>query len=371
MAFELSRSLAWWLGPYRAGAATDSANIDTAFVFETSGDAFFVRFNSPVSQSSGTLTIYLYIPTGAANVTGTPTYQMHVRNAYSGSGDADRPATGGSSISSSPSTLTLGDADEGTWVSMSCTVSLTLGHGYYVLVTNTHCTPASNYAVFRYRGAFEGFSAHASIHMNGGFTTDGFATDPTVLTAAGAMPTVVLKFDDGSLIGNPYVVSDGSHANNSNDRGNRFTTTEDVVVSGMSRPPATSAFQAATIYTAGGASVVSAAGDAHAEAGSNGMYRFAPTTLTGGTAYDCVIDFASNSASGTIYSMGQAEGSVPADVKSCRPWSIAYVDGATPGSYTVDTSKLLLNVCVLVDDAPAIAGGSGGNANIFGGSVVR
>jgi hypothetical protein len=163
-------------------------------------------------------------------------------------------------------------------------------------------------------------------------------------------------------MGMPYVAT-SAHANNSNDRGIRVQFSEDVVVSGIFVMSTSSGLSAATIYTTGGSTVVTSAGDAGIEQRSM-CYRFAPTTLTGGTAYDVVAELAANSTMGTYYTMGELEADVPADVLACRIASMASVDGATPGSYTVDTSQITL-MGLLIDDHPAIAGG-GGNRVIGG-----
>lgn len=344
MAYEWSRGLALLLGATDVGASSSTPNLDANFVFETSGDVWWVRFSAPVGQSAATITVYVYV----TGVTGTPDFQLEVRSGYSGTGDVDRPATGGSNLATSPSTLTLGAGDIQTWVALTATVSLTEGNGYYVIVKNTHNTPASNHATFALRSLLDTY-ASTGLYPVTGYSLDGFATDPTTSPNSGV---VVVKFADGTLLGNPYV-SSSNHANNANDRGNRITLNADVVVSGIVRGTSSAALSASTIYTTAGVSVVSAAGDAFAKQGSAGSYRFAPTKLSGGTTYDFVHKFASSTTACTVLSMGEVEADVPADVLACRPWSIAFVDGATPGSYTVDTSKLVALMALIVDDFPA------------------
>ena len=375
MAYEFSRTLALVLAPMDSGTAADSPAIDSAFVFETSGDCFCARLVAPVSQSAATITLYVY----AVTTTGTPDFQLEVRNGYSGSGDVDRPETGGADLASSPSTLSLSNADDGTWVSLTATVSLTVGLTYWLIVKNTHATPASNHTLFRYNGTIDAWGGTSVAGNTGGrsglvagYNTNASNFGGADATLSGGVGSVVVKFNDGTLLGQPYVGTDSAHASNTNSRGNRFTMSHNMVISGM-KGTITSALSGGAVYAAsGGATLASSAGDGGVEAGTvGGLYRFAPATAASGTAYDYVSTFASASTVGTILTMGEIEANVPADVLACRPFSAAYVDGATPGSFTADTSKILLSFGPLVDDFPAASGGSGGNANIFGGSVIR
>lgn len=363
MAYEYSRLFgSLWLGPRSAGTAGNTVAIDSAFLFETSGDAFFAQFVSPITQSSATLTFYAYVMA----VTGTPDFQLHVRKAAQGSGDVDRPETAGSSISSSPSTLTLGAGDVGTWVSLTCTVSLTAGETYFAIIGNTHATPASNHATFRYRSTMGAFGAAGYDLWNeaclAGYTSSGFTTDPTVTSVGPG--TFVLKFSDGTLLGFPYVDSAG-HANNTDDRGIRFTPTEDVVISGLGFGYLLGAVtEDLSIYTSAGAVVLDVPIDTSPmySVGSNHSFlRFAPITLSGGTSYDIVERSTTSRGSGTLYTMGEIEANVPADVLACRP-PFSFVGGATAGSYTADTSTIF-RVGLLVDNLPAISGGGAGWGN--------
>lgn len=366
MAYEISRSFALVVGPGDIGSATSTPAIDTAFAFETSGDAFAIRFVAPVTQAAATLTVYVF----CTAVTGTPDFQIEVRNGYSGSGDIDRPETGGSDLASSPSTLSAPTAN--TWEALTATVSLTAGQVYWVLVKNTHGTPASNNATFQYRGSLDGLGVAGTFAGNlinyafgAGFTTDGFTTDPTTSLANGSFAPAVLKFGDGSLMGMPFV-STIAHASDTNNRGNRFQFATNLVVSGIVWPLGVAAISGCAIYQ-GGNLVVAETGDASTSIRS--PWRFAPTSLTGGVAYDVVVTFGSAAASSVFYTMGEAEGDVPTDVKACMPsFLIGSVDSAN-GTFTPDTSQLL-PVGLIVDDIPAVSGGTI-VGSVFGGLVVR
>lgn len=353
MSYEHSRSFSTWLNVgVDVGSASSTPNIDTAFVAGTSGDAFFVRLFMPEALSAGTVTLYAYVPT----VTGTPDFQLAI---YATSGaDLDR-IDAASNLASSPSTLSLSTADNGTWVALTCTATLSANVNYFLVVENKSGVPGSNYAVFQYRSALDGWGPILASQVAAfvtGYTLDGFSTDPTVNSTLGL---AVVKLGSGIPIGLSYVASE-AHASNANDRGTRVKFTEDVVVSGVGPVPAANsgAQDGLEINTAAGANVVSVTTNAVNE--SRQIVRFAPTTLSGGTSYDIVSTFASASTIGAIYNMGEIEANVPADVLACKPaWIEGYVDGATPGSYTLDTSKICA-LGLLVDDFPAIAGGGGG-----------
>ena len=338
-----------FFGAFDDGTPTNSPNIDSALVLGTSGDAWVLRFQALRGQTSATLSLNLY--PGA--VTGTPTFEMEI---YNVAADLQRP--GGAAISSASSSYSPTVSE---WGELTCTVSLTLDTQYFAVVKNTSADPVNNHAAFRIRGALDSWSVFGSgfvaLTFIDGSTADGFTTDPT-LSAGGT--ACVLKYSDGTLQGNPYVTDDSAHANNANDRGIRLTPTEDLSVCGVITASlvGTTAIDELRVYTTAGASVVNIATTASSEA--NSMSGFCdPTTLSGGTAYDTIIGFSASNTAGTIYTMGEIEANVPADVLACRPLSCAYVDGATPGSYTVDTSKLFRDIGLMIESYPAISGGGG------------
>lgn len=339
-----------------SGVATSSPDLNSAFVFKTSGAVWLARFVSPVGQSSATLTLYAYV----TSVTGSPTFELQVRDEATGSEDAQRPSAAGSNLATSPSSLSLTSADNNTWVVFTCTVSLTAGQTYFFIVENTHGTPGSNHAKIQYRGSIDTFGVPLNTIglMQTGYSADGFATDPTYSNAS--MGCFVVKFADGSLIGNPYV-STTAHASNANNRGVRVKFSEDVVVSGLvGEFPSSGSATGSRIDTAAGSNIVTHTFGRFEKANYLGrISRFAPVTLAGGVSHDIVITYSSVNGAGPFYTMGEAEGSVPADVLACRPQGLASVDGATPGSYTVDNSQIM-RFGLIIDDNPAIAGGGGG-----------
>ncbi|MDH5244847.1 MAG: hypothetical protein OEW98_00235 [Betaproteobacteria bacterium] len=361
MAFNYSRGmLGLVVGSQDGGSVTSSPNIDSAFTFESSGDVYAIKFVSPVAQTSETLTVYAFVTA----VTGTPSFSLEVRKGYQGTGDSDRPETGGANLASGASTVSSPSAT--TWVTFTCTVTLTLGDVFWILIKNTHATPASNHATFCTRGSLDSTTQMLFVNayiFQAGYSLDGFTTDPTMNN--NAMAPVVLKFGDGSLMGCPWVGST-NHASNANNRGVRVQFSEDVVVSGLLTNIVNAAYSTGLAIYQNGSTVLTEGGDYAIIANNNPQFRFAPTTLSGGVAYDVVLTFSNNATQGVFYHMGQAEGSVPADVKACLPsYLIGSVDSAT-SSFTPDTSQTMF-VALLVDDNPAIAGGVSLGAQIFGG----
>ena len=367
MAFTYSKALAALrIGMFDGGSATSSINIDSSFVYETSGDAFFVAVASPVSQTSGNLTVYLF----CTAVTGTPSFEIEILDGASGVSDpATRPGPGVSDIATSPSTLNLTTGDVDTWVSLSCTISMVPSQHYWIIIKNTHGTPASNHAAFQYRGQFDGCNIGSVLTIAGrpffgGYTANGFTTNPTG-NFSGPVCAVV-KFDDGSLIGNPYV-SSAAHANNANDRGVRVKFSENIIISQIYLAGSTGSISGIEINLAvGGSNIVRVLRGASENyfRGANSAVRFEPVTLAAGIAYDIVLTLSGSSTVSGWWDMGEAEGDLPADVLACRPFELGKVDGTTPGSYTIDNSQTP-NWALFIDDNPKIVGG-GGIAKLVG-----
>ncbi len=334
--YTWSRNAHLFIGHHTTGVAATTPNIDSAYNHGSSGDAFCVKFVSPVTQSSATLKFCAYVMA----VTGTPDFQMHVRNGAVSPGDVDRPEASGSAISSSPSTVSMSGADAGTWVEFTCTVSLTAGVTYWVLVTNTSGAPISNYATFRYSGTiqFANFSSSEREAAVTVYTTNGFSADGTTNTN-GTANTFVLKFADGTYLGNPYVTS-STPASAAEDRGIRFVPLEDLIVSGICFGiNALTSIDSLGIYEGSTTIFEQALSSLYSTINDHMTVRFAPVRLKAGHTYDVMRRSVTALTHPTLYEMGEVEASVPADVLACRPPGWAYVSGSGPGSYTADTSK--------------------------------
>lgn len=365
MSYEYSRAFSAVLGFGGAPAATTS-QLDSAFTYETDGDVAVIRFIAPVAQSNGTLDVY--VPLNAA-VTGNPSDVRCAIYASAGAAeDPDRPDAGGSALATSGAVNLTGFAAN-TWATFALTgVSLTQGATYYLLIDNRTATPASNYPVFRLTGVLNLATWQTTagrFWMVVGTSANGITTDPTYVSN----PCVaVIAFGDGTTImGFPAVLA-SAHASNTNDRGCRVQFSEDVVISGVLLNSTLTSCNGLKIYAAtGGSALVSVTPDVAQL--QNPAFRFDPLTLTGGVSYDIVFAFSGNSTSVTKYTTGA--GTIPDDVAACFPaWYLGAVDGTTPGSYALDATAFV-PMALLLDNNPAIAGGSGGGLPIVGGSLVR
>lgn len=302
--------------------------VDAAYVFETSGEAVFLRFLATNSQTSGNLDVYFYC-NGAP--TGTPTYKCELRNG--GTTQSMRPEVGGAQIAVTADVSPTTD----TWMKFSFTnVSLTTGLQYYLIVYNTHATPVSNYCSWIYRGALDQHGYATGFPFQTGYTDTGFTTNPTVTSSCTGC--AVLKYSNGDIVGNPYVNTE-AHAGNTNHRGIRVTFTADVVTWGLGYIGGGSAVTREMRIYQGASLVVAGQLTEWAESGDN-MIVFADQTLSANTAYDLVLSPGAGLAHGNIYTMGMV--TPPADILAAKPQGVlGYVDGATPGSLTLDDSRVL------------------------------
>jgi len=352
------------------GLASDAGTqtnyqVDSTYTFGTSGEAVFCRFLSPVSQTSGNLTFYPY----CSAIAGSPMYKVELRNGPASGNDADRPESGGAQLAVSASDVV---PSASSWIQFALTgVTLVAGQQYYLVIYNTAAAPTTDYASWCYRGAVDGHnttSTSASTSpMQAGYTTDGFTTDPLGVVTNQLSP-MVIKFNDSSIIGMPYVATE-TIANNANYRGNRIYLPQSTIYFGHS---IVATFVAATTWNNriyNGASLIK-----DIVVDTFGRQRFGGTidgdvTLSANTYYDIVAVPGAANSWGYAYNMGMAEGSVPADVLAARPQGlIGYVNGATPGSFTPDTSKIMAQLIYL---AFATEAGGGGpvSGNMRGGFI--
>lgn len=345
MAFEWSR-----LGMVRPIGFTisTSANtmaLDAAYVHYTSGDALGCRFLSPITQTSAALTVYAYC---SAAVTGSPTdVRCVLRNGPQGTDDIDRPEAADSPLGTS-SAVDMSAQSAAGWVTFSiASASLVRGQTYYLLLDNRTATPASNFPTFATRALVSLGTSLFHKLFQGIYTTAGYSADGTAENYA---PAMVIKFSDGSLLGNPYVAPE-THANNTNDRGMCVTPANDIVVSGCTIGAGATQWSGIKIRVSGGADVITASFDRAGGQVQGAGARFAPTTLSGGTRYDVLATMGSSGIAGPIFTMGEA--SPPADVQACVWPGAGYCDNTT-----IDATKIMV-MALLVDEHPVVAGGGG------------
>lgn len=348
----------WQFGIAMDGGSAASLSIDSAYTFESAGDAIGICFCSPVTQNNGALLFYA-LPTA---VTGTAKFKAQLRNSAAAGGDETKPEAGGAVLATSDErTITANEWEVFTFSG----VSLTAGMHYWLIIYNSDADPTNNYGSWMYRGALDAHSLLANDVVSytkwaQAYTTaNGFST----VTAATGNPPAVLKFADNTIMGFPYT-SSASHADNANERGNRLAFPVNIIVGGINSYLATSSFSGVGVYDIAGNTIVATT---HDERGEDWGARLVETQLTAETSYDYICVFGGSSSAGTIYGMTEAEANVPVDVKAAGIAS--FVDG-TIGSFTPDTSKCFGPMVIIFSDIPVAAGGGGG-LPILGGSIVR
>lgn len=330
------------------GGGTFALDSDPAFVNATSGDAIGLRFSAPVGQTNAALTVYAFLTAETGSATDV---RCAVFAGPSGAMDAQRPSTDAALATSAACDVSSQAAN--TWSTFSISsVSLTAGATYWLVIYNATASPASNYPTYMTRGW-----AGPITRFNAVTTTDGWAASDGTAVANDA--PIVIKFSDGSLIGNPFVVST-QHASNANDRGNRYTFDAAVVVSGVYTILNNTLTTAIKVYQ--GASEVASVTLDRAQLNTTGfaIYFNAPVTFAAGTAYDVVVDPSGSTNVGGRISAGT---SAPADVLSCMPAGLTAIGGATPGSYS--TEEGFYAIFLIVDNIPAAAGGGGQRSYSF------
>ncbi len=323
-----------------------TTTLNANFVNATSGMAIAMRFCSPITQSSAALTFYAYLTSKAASPTAI---KVAIFAGPSGAMDDDRPDTG--AALSTSAAVDVSAQTNNTWTTFSLSsLSLTAGLTYWAVLYNDTGTPGTNTATYMTRGL------NVGIAQSGRFpcynTTDGFTTDPTAVATTAEAP-FVMKFSDGSLIGCPYVVSN-SHASNANDRGMRFTLDAATKVLGV-YGQGTIGTLVTTVKAYVGASEVATTPTLDKNTiNNNGVIYFTTAyTFPAGTAVDVVFKYSGNATNMPYFNEGA---SAPADVTACLNQGIAYVDGATPGSYSA-TAGAASGFFLLLDNIPAPTGG--------------
>lgn len=329
----------------------DSLTLNENFVNTSSGDFVGVKFMSPVNQSSANLTFYVYCTgqTGTTNETAAillagPSSPM----------DDDRPTTG--AASSTSATVDASGCGSSMWLQYDFTnVTLEASKVYYLGVINTEADPVTNSFSVQYRGTLDGPALGGGNYTGfwgSGNTANGFTTD----AANANIPfSGVVKFNDGSMLGNPFV-SALAHANNTNYRGYRVNMSEDWKASCATFVGISSVTLSYNIYQ-GSTLIYTATPDLDTRLNIGGTC-FPTINFTGGLDYDFLFRPSAGSTLGNSNTMGN---SPPADIQMMNP-NFTYVDGATPGSLTETTTSVIVGSIVL-DDNPAIVTPPGGGSN--------
>lgn len=346
-----------WLGN-AASLSTTNTDINGNFVFNTSGTAYGIRFVSPVTQTSASLSVYLYLP----SKTGSPTdTQLDIYPGPTGADDPQRPGTAG--VLGTVTAVDLSGVTTPAWVTYTISsVSLTAGLTYWAVFSNNTGTPASNFPSFRNRG-LNGFTG---VRLTAWLTSTGFTTDPSSSGSTATEVPCVFAFSDGTLMGQPYVVST-NHANNANDRGVRFRFSAAMKFVGMQCSALTTLTTNIKVYQ-GSTLIDNVTLDINQKnnASTSVIYFNSVLTFSANTDYDIVLIF---SGATTAFAKidANAASSPPANVTNLTYTNQSYVDGTVPGSYTV-TANSTGPIILIPDSLPASA--SGGAFNPFQRAVI-
>ena len=313
------------------GGATSGYLVNSSYTYGSSGDAVACLFRSPVDQTSGNLTVAAYI---TADSSSASTFEVEIRNA----------ATATSSVI--PGTTVLGAAgsgidlngDSSSWQEFNATTGVTLTQGdyYWAIIKNSSGSPASDHATIATRAATElqASNVAAEYYYGGKYTSDGFATAAS--NQSGQAPFVI-KFNDGTLLGNPYYNSE-SLASGTEWRGMRLTFTSDTVVSGFNTTATGSAFNAGNWAVYNGSTAEVSGTMSYMNSQSHPVFFDESFTCLANVAYDFVTKPVSSTTLGHAFWPGDA--SPPTMVTDCLLEGTALVYGSTPGSFTVATDHL-------------------------------
>lgn len=293
---------------------------------------------SPLTQTNGTFDMYAYLSSKAGSPTGI------YCTIYKGATGAENPLCpdiSGSIVGISTG-VDLTSQSVNTWTNFSLTgITLTGGLTYWAVLSNYTDTPNSNNVSFLIRG-YNGNTATARFLPY--TTTNSFQSAPTAGTAGSDSPMIV-KFGDGSIYGNPYVVS-SVHGSDQNDRGNRYTFDAPTNVAGVyigSNMISLTLLTGLKVYQ-GTREVSSNTLDLNQINYGGAVYFPTPITFAPNTPYDVVMKY--SSSVGSVGNRVSANFPVPNDVLNCMPTGLQYVDGPAPGSYTTTGGMCALYLLV-------------------------
>jgi hypothetical protein len=278
------------LGPTLNPTTKTGLALGSVYVYATSGAALGIRWNAPVT---GNLTDVWFFVTAILGTPGVTTCEVRGWNAAAGG----KPGT----VALATQTVSPGGtANKWINVHFASPYSVTIGNIYWIVLGDAGWTTGNTVTVddiSTIRNA--GFAQLMIGYTTGdGFTTNGVSTS--------AEPAMILKFADGSFLGNPFTTV-GAYTSNTLERGIKIVgLTEDVVIDGFCLQNGHANISGIKIYKGatapGGATEVTIT----LATGTNavGMGFFAPFTLVKGTVYRVVLTF---SGAATVPSFFQIE----------------------------------------------------------------
>lgn len=356
MAYEFSKVPGnHFIGSLDAGLTVPTTySLNTQGILGTSGKFFIIQHQPVVAQSNAALTLYLWMHLKTLSPTDMRAVVYNIST--TSPNRRGTTANGGSSGASDWS----GSASQ-SWVSIAMTgVTTVIGQPIVIGVYNNLASATTNYADVGRRGGTDLTAAASAYVLLGRGQQDGsgwLSTVDPLTTDSGWICPHVLKYGDGTLVGNPwpYYVN-GNITGGTNYRGMRITPTKDIVVSGIyCAGSTTGAVCDYCIHKSDGTEIMRLSAPHAITYGTYSGVRFAPVTLLAGVTYDITLKPATSSS--VLYHLYMGQSSPPTDVAACLPApGAALVDGATPGSLTVYPVRQPV-MGLLWDDVGAAGGG--------------
>jgi hypothetical protein len=174
------------------GGTRTTTTLNSAMVFGVSGAAIEWQFIAPTTT---TLTDFYFFTTASTGTAGNVTVEVR---AATGPGSTHLPT---SSVLATTTVAWQGTANKWNHAQFASPPSLTAGTTYHVVISNAAGTPASNFPTILQGSASENTLVSRS-YFEASLTVSGFSTAGN--TNSVDMTCGVLKFADGTIVGDPY-----------------------------------------------------------------------------------------------------------------------------------------------------------------------
>lgn len=337
------------IGSFASGTVA-STNLSAAYVNATSGNACGFVF---MCEQDGTIdNVWVY----TSAVTGTMATGIKVElRAIDSSG---LPST----VASTSDTII--PAAGWTKFTFSSGNSISKGTAYWVVVSSSEATPASNFPAVVHTSAIDAYTSRLANFFRSATTTGGFAT---VTFATGGHPGLLMKCTYGGVSvyrGSPYNAAVANGPSNANPRGNIFTVDADCWCYGAMGDHFTALANTIQLRAYGSANGTLAASTVLASATFASTYAsnnyqvisWAPVQLTAGTQYRIVM--VPPSSANVLYS-ATIPGTTDSDILACRPWGgSVYGCESSDGTNWTDTAAKIFTIAALIaGQEPGTTGG--------------
>lgn len=347
------------------GTLTYSLNtlaLDSAYTYNSAGDAIGSRI--PMVAAKTFDTVYFQITTYTGTAANVNDITVEVRNDSS-----DKPgSTQHDVVIKDPASATGWIATSGfTFAGSANTI-------YWVTVADPDGNGTDNATVSRGVNA-NPFSGGSIFVFETAHSTNGFSTMAS--SGAGLSAGIVVKYSDGTVVGNPYANQTNS-GSSTNKRGLYVSDgfTESIKVFGLASMGGGTQLSSALILEGTAAPDDAAATTFSVPIGLTGTeqgFVGTPYTVPKATAERFVFDYGSG---GTVPQMMNIGTGTDANLRKAMlgsgNWYWAEEDQTgSPDDWDNDNISAFPKMAVLIEDFVAGAGGGSGGGHIIGGTVVR